>query len=328
MATAVTVRVPDAATPPSFWRRRRFTVALLAALLVLVGGLAYLASGVDVGSGTPSGTVVSYLQALARGDAGAALAAGSAPQDRSLLTNDVLAQQQKLAPISHIQVLGMRTGDYGAVVHVSYRIGDQQVDDHVNVIRSSGDWRLASVAVDVEITGRGALPAITVFGKRVPTNRDVFVFPGALQLGAPGANLDVTPATAVITSPDIPALLTLGSSLTATGRQNGDAAIATALQGCAQSRSLAPAQCPQQAGLPSGAVANSWRWAVTGVTGTTFSQDEHSPRRFAASTTVVWSLTYQVTVKGRRATKSLTVRTPVAGTLDYGQNPVTFTITR
>ena len=328
MATAVTARAPDITTPPSFWRRRRFTVALFAALLALVGGLAYLASGVDVGTGTPSGTVVSYLQALARGDAAGALAAGSAPQDRSLLTDEVLAQQQQLAPISRIQVLGTRTGDYGAVVHVSYRIGDQQVDDHLNVIHVDGDWRLASVAVDVEITGRAALPVITVFGKPVPTSRDLFVFPGALKLGAPGANLAVAPATAVITSPDIPALLTLGSSLTAAGQQNGSAAIVTALQGCAQSRSLAPAQCPQQAARPSGSVANSWRWAVTGVTGTAFSQDERSPRRFAVTATVSWSLSYQVFVKGKPATRSLTVRTPVAGALDYGQDPVMFTITR
>jgi hypothetical protein len=328
VAATVTHPVAGAAPPPGLWRRRRFAVALLAALAVLLGGLVYLALGVDVGGGSPSGTAVTYLQALARGDARAALGAGAAPKDRSLLTGTVLREQQKLAPISGIRVLGTRTGDYGAVVHVAYRVGGQQVDDHLNVIHADGDWRLASVAVDVEITGGSALPNVTVFDKRISTRNDVFVFPGAIRFGSGDASFDITPATAVFSSPDIPALLTLGSSLTAQGRKGGADAMIAALQKCAQSRSLTPARCPQHAARPAGAVSNSWHWAVSGIEGASFSQNQRSPRRFTAKGTAVWTLTYQVVVKRKKVTRTLPVRTPVTGVLDFSRHPAVFTVKR
>lgn len=321
---AVIAHPAEVATAPTFWRQRRFTVALVAALVVLVGGLGYLASGVDVGGGSPSSTVTAYLQALARGDASAALSAGTEPKDRALLSGEVLREQQKLAPISQIRVLGTRTGDYGAVVHVGYRIGSQEIDDHLNVIHADGDWRLASVAVDVEITGGTALPAVTVFGRTVSTTRDVFVFPGAIRLGSSDPNFGVTPTTAIFTSPDIPALLTLGSSLTPAGEHSGTAAIIASLRTCEQARSLTPAHCPQHAARPAGAVTNSWRWSITGVEAAAFTQDERSPRQFAARGTIVWRLSYQTVAKRKRVTRALTVRTPVTGVLDYGRQPVAF----
>ena len=321
-------RPGDAAPPPSPWRRRRFTIALVAALAVLAGAVVYLALGVDVSAGSPTATVVSYLDALASGDARAALAAGAAPADRTLLTGAVLNEQRKLAPISHIRVLGVQTGDYGALVHVGYRVGGQDVDDRLTLVRDNGEWRLDAVAVDLEISGGSTLPELTVFGQHVSAGNDLWVFPGAVQFTSADEAFAISPQTAVFTDPDVPAVTTLTATLTPAGTAAGTAALAASLQACAASRSLAPAGCPQHASRPAGAVTGSWRWAIVGVENPALRQVPNNPRRVNASATVVWRLTYRVQVKKRRVTRTLAVRTPVHGVLDYAEHPVSFTAYR
>ncbi|TAM88850.1 MAG: hypothetical protein EPN43_07810 [Jatrophihabitans sp.] len=308
----------------TWWRRRRFSVAVGVAIAVLLAGVAYLLDGVDVGADSPSSTVSVYLQALASGDATTALATGTAPADRSLLTDDVLAQQRKLAPISQIQVLGTEEGAYGAVVHVSYRVGSRRVSDHFNVTRVGGSWKMAAVAVDVEVNGGTAPPNLNVFGVSVASAEDVYLFPGAVRFGSSDPDLSFVPSTAVFTTPDVPTLITLGTALTARGKQSGTTAITDVLDACATA-SLAPAGCPQSAPAPAGAVAGSWQWSIVSVAAAAFTPVPRTTLRFTVTATVNWELNYQVLANGQPTPASVPVSTPVHGTLDYGTSPVTFT---
>jgi hypothetical protein len=150
--------------------RGRLVDIAVAVALVAVGFGAY---SVGRGGSSPADVVRSYLDALERGDAAAALALGTAPDDRTLLTGDVLRQQQSLAPISAVRVLDSRTGSTGAVVRVRYRIGERTVTDAIELLRRGGRWALNHVAVDVELSALSSLPQPTVLVVAAPADANL-----------------------------------------------------------------------------------------------------------------------------------------------------------
>ena len=81
----------------------------------------------------PSDAVKSYLEALAAGQAATALSLGDdAPADTSLLTDAVLAQSNKLAPLTDINVPDVND-EYAYQVAASFKLGKQAVNENFSV---------------------------------------------------------------------------------------------------------------------------------------------------------------------------------------------------
>ncbi|HZY74711.1 MAG TPA: hypothetical protein VFE40_00195 [Jatrophihabitantaceae bacterium] len=300
----------------------------LAAVLVVIGFGAYT---IGSGGSSPADVVRSYLDALSRGDSDAALALGRAPADRTLLTDDVLRQQQSLAPITGIRVLSTRTGSDGAVVRVRYRIGGQQVTDAIELLPRGSGWMLSHVAVDVELSARSSLPKPTVFGVAVPSSGDLYVFPGRVQFGSADTAFGLAPATAVFSNPDVPAMANPTPVLSGTGRTTLTKLISAAMARCARSRSLHPHGCPQHTSRPTahGLVAGSLRWhAPRGygqLNSTDIAMGSDGSAVVHVSGPLTWRLTYSVRpAAGKRTvSRSRTVHAKVHATVDFGTTPPT-----
>lgn len=136
-----------------------------------------------------SGAVDGYLQALADGDAEAALTHLIDPDSSPLLTDEVLAASNEAAPIGDIEVASVDPEELDAHVGswdiaASFTVGDQAVDVTFSVSDTGGGegeygvlGGLASVQVPTSYTAIGA----AVNGVAVETE-DTPAFPGAYEL--------------------------------------------------------------------------------------------------------------------------------------------------
>src|SRR3954454_11020099 len=99
-----------------------YWIAVVAAAALFGGGLALAYLGYAATSG-PDGAVRGYYAALQRSDAPDALAFGSVPNGAHiLLTGDVLAEQQRIAPMRGFSVVSTVQDGDRATVRVRYTL--------------------------------------------------------------------------------------------------------------------------------------------------------------------------------------------------------------
>jgi hypothetical protein len=315
---------PPAPAVPAATRRRLYVFSGAVALIAVLVASGYLVYGASNRGPSATSIVVSYLRALARSDAAAALAMGTAPADRSRLTPQVLHSQQELAPIHDITVVDSRSGDYGAVVRVKYLLGQTPVDDEINVIRRGTGWALPSVAVNVEVSGASYLPAPTALGVPLADTGEVWMFPGVLTFGSTQSDFALTPSTAVFTDPDAPAMVSPQAVLTPGGRSAATAALQSALGRCVSSRSLAPADCPQRiprSALP-GLRTGTARWQQpAGYGALSYTVDDRHADLVHASGRLTFSLEYRATAGRHIVSRKSAVAAPVSATIDFSTEP-------
>lgn len=85
-----------------------------------------------------SDAVRGYLEALSKGDSASALALmADAPADTSLMSDAVLAESNKLAPLTDINVPDT-TDEFAYRVDASYKLGDSPVNESFNVKKNGG----------------------------------------------------------------------------------------------------------------------------------------------------------------------------------------------
>jgi hypothetical protein len=206
-----------------------------------------------------------YLQAVAAGNARAALTyAAQPPLQSDLLTDAVLAESKRRAPITAIDVPDVDDQTASAVT-ANYKIGSTRVSHTYQMVRTGGDqWKLATVtavveidyqpAVGMKINGAkltGALPellpgsyAITTSSKYVKVGSASFVVKGA----STAIERHATPA-----------------SLTKAGKKLAISAAKKDLNRCLSTRAIAPKNCPF--GVRSNGFKNNKstiRWTVVG----------------------------------------------------------------
>lgn len=187
------------------------TVAVLTVIAVVVAFL--MSKGDDDGgsfnpSGSPTEVAKSYMEALARGDAQAALAlSATEPATTDLLTNDILKLQQEKMPITEVEILGEeRKPDADrrtSTVKVAAKLGGERTEGELNMVVVDNEWKMSAAFVDattIEVRGYGdeeADEALTVFGKPLPQSRHFYVFPGYLEMGSrtPYLNINELPPT-------------------------------------------------------------------------------------------------------------------------------------
>jgi hypothetical protein len=169
----------------------------LAALLsaVLAAGLGVAAAHRYAARSSPESVARAYFQALADGDAAAALALAEAPPPSEFLTDVVLRQQLQVARLADISVLGGARSGATATVEVRYRLlfgsGARSVSDTVRLVRRGSAWRLSRVAETVKVSpGSPVGGRVRLAGRKLPAAA-VTLFPGALPLAADPPGLQV-----------------------------------------------------------------------------------------------------------------------------------------
>jgi hypothetical protein len=103
------------------------------------------------GAVRPSDAVAGYLQALAAGDAVAALSYAADPAPTGpLLTNEVLVESGERAALTEIQVPAV--DDQNATsVSATYTLGDSAVSESFDVVKVSDTWKLSRAVKDLDI---------------------------------------------------------------------------------------------------------------------------------------------------------------------------------
>jgi hypothetical protein len=211
-----------------------------------------------------SDAVRGYLEAVAAGDASAALAYAEEPPRSELLTDAVLAESKRRAPITAIDVPAVDDKNASAVA-ANYKIGSTHVSHTYQVIRTgAGQWKLASVTAVVEIDYQpgagmkingakltGALPELLP-GSYVITTSSKYVKVASASFVVKGAGSAIqrhaTPA-----------------SLTKAGKKLATSAAKKDLNRCLGTRAIAPKNCPF--GVRSNGFKNTKstiRWTVVG----------------------------------------------------------------
>ncbi len=279
----------------------------------------------------PALAVQGYLDALASGDAGSALAyAVRPPADLLMLTDTALAASLALAPITRIHLAsgaGTGTGAGHRRVGVSYTLGDTTVRTAFEVSRVAGVWLLDKVAIALPLDlSPAAGVALTVNG--TPLARKLpLVFPGRYRVDAVSPwyrIIDGTVDVVTTSTGDPPPKLRLAVS------PAGVSAIRTAarqkLAACLAEKSLAPAGCGFSARLPDGTAvrASTIRWQVVGDAATV---DVLRPRLrtpgAATAEVAVQTRVRCVSTDGRHWSRSAAIRS-VNADLAGGTVEVTF----
>ncbi|MGV0687784.1 hypothetical protein [Mycolicibacterium thermoresistibile] len=259
--------------------------AAVLVVLVVVGviALSSLGGSGDGGSSRSAGAAVQgYLEALARGDAEAALSYGAGePASKELLTDEILKSQIEKMPISNIRILS-DDSDNGVgfgKVHATVNFGDQ-VSDVTFLMKKSGNvWKLDSAAVRLDLSTQAssnrAMSTLTVFGKTVGDSV-LYLFPGYIEWGTNNKN---------VTAQGQPLLLDAltgyagGSApkivLSDSARKSITSAVRSYLDECARSKSLSPEGCPQRA-FEYGAVDGTVTWHAPGTDNLQISFDGYS----------------------------------------------------
>ncbi|MDG4669361.1 hypothetical protein [Mycobacterium sp. 236(2023)] len=260
-------------------RRKNRTPLLLglgaAAVVValVVGAVVIVSGGSGGGADTPSEAVQEYFEALARGDAQAALALGeSKPPDTTFLTDDLLKKQSEQMPVTDIKTLGETPGANGAVmVEVSVRFGDSTTSDKIPVREVDGGWKLPHAALKLDL-GRNSniykpelFDFVTIFGQPAPKSGVAYVFPGPVELGSSNPNIAIT-ANNIGT----PGMMNIFLGFSSQNVQfdiseEGQSAILEAIMAkvteCAKSKQPAPPNCPIGIEV-SGLVPGTAQWSV------------------------------------------------------------------
>lgn len=299
--------------------------AIATVILVVVVLVVALASTGDSGSGKAGDAVKGYLDALARGDAAAALSYSSdQPGSDQFLTDDILKKQIARWPISGVKILSDDSEhSLGfARVHVVAKFGENTSDVTMSVKKSGKSWKLEHAAAKIEPLGtveNDALKTLLFFGTPVGT-APVYVFPGYIDASSNNANLAVKQKKPYL----LDGLSVTGGyfndfdfTLSDAGQSATMSAITAALSECTKSPQLAPPNCPQRA-RDSDVVDGTVVWGPPDTSGLklSFFDPYHLEARYSGD--VLFPLTAKTKSGGDKAG---VVRTFMSVRSDVSQDP-------
>ncbi|MBB3754203.1 hypothetical protein FHT44_006725 [Mycolicibacterium sp. BK634] len=237
--------------PPNNGRRRKpliITLVASAAVLLIVGIVLVVALNTGggtktAGAGNAGEAVKAYLEALAKGDADAALALGVAqPASKKFLTNDALKLQISKWPITNIEITEdsskTEPGDM-ALVKVSANFGDHHSEGQLPVKKTDDGWKLSSATINVDtmsgILSSGPATTLSILGKPLGQDTHLYVFPGYLDLKSTVPYIDVTAQPILLEkmlAGDIASTLTFDYTVNDAGTKAVNTALETWIAGC------------------------------------------------------------------------------------------------
>jgi hypothetical protein len=188
--------------------------------------------------------VKSYLEALAAGQAGVVLALGKdQPTDTTFLTDAVLADSLKRAPITAISV-SPPDDEYDNSVEASYKLGDQQVNETFTVQKTGDNYLLYDIAQNVSVESiRSRTLPLLINGVAVQSD-EVYLFPGSYLLTSGNEYASYGNGALVVKHPgDYPNAYELRPKLTKAGTDAFVDAAKAKLAACVKEPKLRPAGC-------------------------------------------------------------------------------------
>ncbi len=195
----------------------------------------------------PSDAVAGYLSALATGSATVALGYAAEAASGPYLTDAVLADSLKRAPLTAIDVPAV-SDQNASTVTARYRLGTQAVTETYGVVKVGDQWKLQDVAKQLDLSlVRSAIP-MRVNGVKVSTDV-IAVLPGSYAFTTGLKNVSYGSKNVVlITSPYASVnAFTIQTKLTKTGKKAAIAAAKKSYNKCLKSTKLAPKNCPNAA---------------------------------------------------------------------------------
>ncbi|SEH46746.1 protein of unknown function [Mycolicibacterium rutilum] len=325
--------------PPKRRKGLLIGIGAAAAVIVLVVAGVVIFSGSGAGGGgaaTPGEAVQGYLDALARGDAEAALSfSQQVPPDKTFLTDEILKKQAEKYPITNITILGENTSAKGATVQVRADFGGKTSDQEITLPKPADgdDWKLqrgvASVDANIgNLTSKKLVEMVTIFGKPVPKTGKAYLFPGWVDFGSTNPNVEI-----VNYKDEPPSLQEIWLGLSSSRpeysiSEAGQKAIRDALKSmadeCARSNQLEPPDCPNDFKIPS-AVEGTAKWTAP----TNFDDiDADFLDQRTATVRLYGSTEWGITVQTDRGPYSTTTTAYVTGEADISQDPPKITLER
>lgn len=322
--------------PPSAPKNRKPLYITLTAgcVLIMVVAIVFVMTmagggGGGQASGTAGDAVKGYLEALARGDAEAALSySEDQPATKEFLTDEILKRQIAQWPITNVRILNDDSTTAGALgfamVHVVANFGDKTSDANIQVKKEHGRWKIASAAIKVSpdpgaSSGtNAAAKTMTLFGKPIGDSA-VYVFPGFTDVGSSNPYLTVTAKPLLLDQLSMSGLgwLQPTFALSDAGHDAANAQLAAAMANCQRSSLLAPPGCPIHLN-PAGLVDGTVEWGTADLS--QVKMDSFDPYRlvlrFFGEVKVPVSVR---TMSG--ATKQGTVSKFLSGDADMTQTP-------
>jgi hypothetical protein len=194
----------------------------------------------------PSDAVAGYLQALAEGDAAAALSFAADPAPTGpLLTDEVLVESGERAALTEIQVPVVE--DQNATsVSATYTLGNSAVSESFDVVKVGDTWRLSRAVKDLDLSFivTGPVP-VKINGVNVD-QESVAVLPGsyAFTTGLPYVGYG-SKNVVLVKSPYVGAdTYRIQSQLTKAGKKAVISATKKSYNTCLDAHSLSPKNCP------------------------------------------------------------------------------------
>jgi hypothetical protein len=321
---------PPGGPPPRNRKPLIIALSAVAALVVVLVVVISLVSSSDDKSSSAGDAVKGYLDALARGDATAALSySNDQPGSKDFLSDEILKKQIARWPISDVKILSDNSAQaFGfAQVHVVAKFGDNTSDVTLSVKKAGKVWKLDHAAIKIDTLGsteNKALDTLTFFGDSVGKS-PVYVFPGFVDAGSSNSNV-----AAKLKKPYLLDALSSGSSyfndvdftLSDSGQSEIMSAISAQLDGCVRSNQLAPPNCPQRV-RDSDAVDGTAAWGQPDTSGLKVSLFDPYHLEVLVSGDVRFPLT--VGTKGG-GTKTGAVRSYVSAKSDVSQSPPSVTM--
>ena len=172
--------------------------------------------------------------------------AATAPTNKTMLTKSALAAATKNAPIGSIQVTPV--DDPAATeVAATYTVGKKSVSESFAVDNSSGSWKLANVAADLDLTYVGQGYPRFINGTKV-ARTSVSLFPGSYTFGTGLKYLTYgSKNTVVVSSPAEPvAAFDLAVGPSSSAKKAALAAAKSRYRTCLKSDSSKPSNCPNR----------------------------------------------------------------------------------
>lgn len=254
---------------------------------------------------TPAGSVQAYFDALTAGDAAGALRmAYTDPADKTFLTNEVLSAALKDTPITELQINApSSSSSVNTDVHVTYKIGDEEVSDTINTMKDGDVYKLMYVTKNVYLSQfESESIDVKINGVKLVGGKAA-LFPGTYTVTTDSKYFDVKPNSFLVKSPGYATSTSTSSlklQLTDGAQSDIRTAAKTALTGCLNAKKMINPDCGIRFNQPAGttAVESTLSCSVTSgadaIDKATFSTVYGSPGTVRAYV----SISVRCTVKG------------------------------
>jgi len=204
-------------------------------------------------SATGAAAVKGYLKAVASGNAASAISYGATlPIERTLLTDEMLAANRAVAPITDIKATEGNGGDH-QTVQASYKLGGTPVSTTFEVTRANGTWVLDAIAAPLPLDlSRTAGAELRINGRKLP-NLTPTVFPGSYTITTSNGWFTVSGGKALVENGAPSGTARKAKlALSASGISAVRKAAQAKLNWCMKKDSLTPADCAADLAMPNG----------------------------------------------------------------------------